>query len=447
MPDAVLIAADVTDEAAIEADARLVSRVGRRLVLWAAGTTLVVLVGLGIVLYAAVAQSLTATGIHQLDTRADVLRHVLEGPGGRPPDGDNLPIGVNFGGGTSGTFALVLDHAGRVLVPRQLPTSSGLPDRDSLHAAISAGRDVRLGTVDETPVRILTTTAESLVGTVYVQIVQDRTAEDRTLSVLVLVLVVGGFGVVLVAAAVGGLYSQRALVPIRESLTAQRRALRRQREFAADASHELRTPLTVIRSNVDYLRRHEDRPNDEVRGALDDIAAEADHLTGLVEELLLLARSDSGTVEIEHEQVDLGDVAAQAASSLAATGASRRVSIVTDPEPGVVLGDAARLRQLVVILVDNAVAHSPEGGSVEVVVRQAGTRVRLTVEDDGPGLPEEDLPRLFERFWRAADAPAGGAGLGLAIAHWIVTAHGGTITAGSRESGGARFTVELPGAA
>jgi signal transduction histidine kinase len=252
--------------------------------------------------------------------------------------------------------------------------------------------------------------------------------------------------ILVVAAGVGTIYSRRALVPIRESLSSQRRALRRQREFAADASHELRTPLTVVRASVEYLRRHADEPVAKVGDALADIDAEVDHLTRLVEELLLLARSDSGAVSIEREPVDLGDVAADAASSLVKPASDRGITIAADPEPTPLIGDAARLRQLVLILVDNALAHSPAGGRVAVTVRRDGDHSRLVVEDEGSGLREEDLPRLFERFWRGAGAPPGGAGLGLAIAHWIVTAHGGTITAENRDPAGARFIVELPAA-
>jgi signal transduction histidine kinase len=445
MPDGIRLgAADTAEEAAIATDARLVAGVGRRLVLWAAGTTLAVLVVLAIALYASVSQSLAASGVQQLDDRARVIQRLIEGPAGRPPDGDDLPIGFIFGGSSSGTFALVTDAHGTVLVPRQLPSVSGIPNAASLAAAVTGGRDVRLGAVNNAPVRILTTSAQSRVGTVYIQVVQDRTSEDRTLTVLVTVLLVGGLLVVLVAAGVGTIYSRRALVPIRDSLAAQRRALRRQREFAADASHELRTPLAVIRASVEHLDRHRDEKVAEVGDALADITAEVDHVTGLVEELLLLARSDSGAVAIEREPIDLGDVAAEAASSLAGPAHSRGITITADPEPGPVVGDAARLRQLVIILVDNAVVHSPRNGTVRVAVRVEGPLVRLTVEDEGDGLRDEDLPRIFERFWRGAAAPAGGAGLGLSIAHWIVTAHDGTIAAENRDPKGARFTVTLP---
>lgn len=434
---------DAAEAASVAGDERLVAGVGRRLVLWAAGTTLLVLVGLGLALYLAVGQSLASTGVKQLDERASALRHIIEGPGGRP-DGDDVQTGLIFGGGTSGTFALVLGADGKLILPRNLPPPLTGPDLGSLTAAESSGRDVRTGAIAGTPVRILTTSLQSQVGTVYVQIFQDRTAEERTLGVLLAVLLVGGVVVVLVAAGVGTVYSRRALVPIRSSLASQRTALRRQREFAADASHELRTPLTVVRASLDLLRRHPDAPVRQVGDALDDIGAEVDNLTRLVEDLLLLARTDSGAISLEKMPVDLGDVAADAASSLIAAAAEHGVRIAIDPEPAMVVGDAARLRQLVVILVDNAIRHSPSDGEVAITVRTIAGWAELTVDDQGPGIPEADIPHVFERFWRGAGAPDGGSGLGLAIAAWIVQGHDGTVTVANRPEGGARFVVRLP---
>jgi signal transduction histidine kinase len=142
--------------------------------------------------------------------------------------------------------------------------------------------------------------------------------------------------------------------------------------------------------------------------------------------------------------MDLADVAIEAASTLSTLGDERGVGVVADPLPAPVLGDPLRLRQLVTILVDNAIRHSPSGSSVAVRVRSANGGAYLWVEDQGHGIKPEDLPRLFERFWRADNAPVGGTGLGLSIARWIVEQHGGTIGAENRSEGGARFWVRLP---
>ena len=439
--------ADPADDASLAADARLVSGVRRRLVLWSALSTLVVLLVLGAALYGIVARSLETAGVAQLEARADEIRDAFDR--GRP----GPALGQIFGGRASGTIALLVDGQGRSVARGSGTLPQGLPDQSSIRAAEGgeggpAARDIRTSTIDAAagtvPIRVLTEKLESNAGPVYLQVVQDRVAEQRTLAEMLRVLVVGGAVVVLVALAFGAVYARRALVPIRESLMAQRGALQRQRAFAADASHELRTPLTVVRSSVEHLRRNADTPLREQAEALDDIDAEVTHLTGLVDDLLLLARSDSGALALTPMPTDLGDVATEATSGLAKAADARGVRLVVDPAPAIVRGDAARVRQLVTILVDNAIRHSPSGGEVRVVVRAGTGGAELDVEDDGPGIREADMPHVFDRFWRAPGAPSGGTGLGLAIARSIVEQHGGRIMVANGPAGGARFRAVLP---
>ncbi|MFI5292763.1 MAG: sensor histidine kinase, partial [Candidatus Limnocylindrales bacterium] len=243
---------------------------------------------------------------------------------------------------------------------------------------------------------------------------------------------------------VGYVYAGRALVPIRDAMTRRDDALRRQREFTANASHELRTPLTINRSTDDDLRRNRDQPVANVGEAMTDIDADVSHMTALVDDLLLLARTDAGALELDVEPIDLADIGAEAAGALTATAAERQVAIVVDPRPAPIAGDALRLRQLVTILIDNAVRHSPPGGTVSVTVRPDGGGALLMVDDQGRGIREEDREHVFERFWRADDAPLGGTGLGLAIAAWIVERHGGSIEALDAPAAGARFRAQLP---
>ncbi|HYN68691.1 MAG TPA: HAMP domain-containing sensor histidine kinase [Candidatus Eisenbacteria bacterium] len=457
MPDAPAPSApDRAEIDAGEADAGLVRSVRRRLVLWSGGTTLLVLLVLAVALYVSVASTLEAAGTAVLDDRA---RDIVAALRNERPGPDEAHTDFSFGGG--GTFAILIAPDGTTIGPRQFQMPSGLPDGDAAAAATATGRDVRLrlvtfsgpsGAADvAVPVRQLTVPTDTSEGRFVVQVLQDRTAEARTLGSLLAVLLVGGLVVVLVAFGFGTIYARRALVPIRNSLTAQRAALRRQRDFAADASHELRTPLTVIRSSVDHLRRNAKQPVEKVGDALEDIDAEVEHLTSMVEGLLLLARSDSGAITLERLPVDLDDVASEAASAMAATAQARNVRLVVDPEPAPAVGDPARLRQLVMILVDNAIRHSPTGGEVRIIVRPAAdaagaaSAMTLAVEDDGPGVRPEDAPHIFERFWRAPGAPAGGTGLGLAIARWIAEGHGGGINVTGRPEGGARFEVRIPG--
>ena len=440
-PDAMPSGDDRVDQQARQGDARLVRGVRWRLVLFSGGTTLLILLALGALLYLRVASSLETTGISQLDARADSLKHFL---GDSDNPGNGPPTGLIFGGGSSGTFAVLVTADGRRIGDLDDGVPSGLPDQVSVAAAWQTGRDVRDTVLADVPVRILSVTASSSVGPIVIQVIQDRTDEQKTLDVIADVLVFGGILAVLVAGGFGALYARRALAPIRTSLANQRVALRRQREFAADASHELRTPLTVIRSSVEYLGRHRQEPVGAVGDALEDITAEVDQLSTLVEDLLLLARSDSGAIELDRMPLDLGDVAGEAASTLAQPAADRNVRIVVDPAPAPVTGDPVRLRQLVAILVDNAIRHIPPGSEVRVAVRTGARTEDLSVEDQGPGIRPEDLPRVFDRFWRAPGAPAGGTGLGLAIAQWIVERHGGRIAVMNRDGGGARFDVQLP---
>ena len=458
MPDGIVPTESTAPELAAEtADSRMVRTVRNHLVLWSGGTTLVILLVLAAALYVAVAGSLASSATAQLDSRFDQVESDLTGSRPGPPD--DGPYGFLFGGGGGGTIALAVDQQDTVLTQRGFRLPDGLPDMEAVAAARAhGGRDVRTAsltsqafgrggsqTLIETPVRILTENVQADNGETYaVQIVGDRIAEQRTLDTMLVVLLVGGMVVVLVAFGFGTIYARRALVPIRESLTNQRVALRRQREFAADASHELRTPLTVIRSSVEHLERHRDEPVATVGSALEDIDDEVRHMTAIVEDLLLLARSDSGAVALEHVPVDLGDVAADGASAMGKPATDRGVRVEVDPQPAVVAGDPARLRQLVMILVDNAIRHSPTDGRVGVAVRANGSGASLVVEDDGPGIRPEDMPHVFERFYRAPGAPGGGTGLGLAIAKWIVDRHGGRIEVANRAEGGARFVVDLP---
>jgi len=419
-------------------------------VLFSGGSTLLVLLVLGVALYAATANTLASASVSQLDGRVDPVAAALEGTA---TDRDQPP-GFGFQLGAGNTFLFAFDNQGQAVQLGRDPyvLIQGLPQQASLAAARTAGngRDTWTGELSigpsEVPVRILTqrVTYQADGKTYFLQALQDRSTEVDTLDTLLVVLIVGGLVVVLVAAAFGWVYAERALVPIRDSLVAQRAALGRQREFAADASHELRTPLTVIRSSVEHLRRHADEPVAKVGDALEDIDAEVSHLTTMVDDLLLLARSDSGAITLERVPLHLDDVAAEAAAALAGPAAGRNVRVVVDPEPVQLTGDPTRLRQLTTILIDNAIRHSPAGGEVRVTVRAFEDEAQLSVADQGPGIRPDDLPHVFDRFWRAAGAPAGGTGLGLAIAKWIAERHAGSITAANGANGGALFVVRLP---
>jgi two-component system OmpR family sensor kinase len=224
------------------------------------------------------------------------------------------------------------------------------------------------------------------------------------------------------------------------------------RRFVADASHELRTPLTSIRGFAE-LHRLQRRAAPEAAAAevgrsMDRIEAEATRMGLLVEDLLLLARLDRER-PLASEPVDLLAVAADVVHDSSARAPDRDVRLVVQPaaRPPVVVGDDARLRQVLTNLVDNALQHAPAGTPVEVRVGVAGPAAVLEVVDHGRGLSAEEKEHVFERFWRA-DASRnrrdGGAGLGLAIVTALVSRHGGAVEVADTPGGGATFRVRVP---
>jgi signal transduction histidine kinase len=214
----------------------------------------------------------------------------------------------------------------------------------------------------------------------------------------------------------------------------------RQQQFVADASHELRSPLASIRQTAEVARAH---PGALPEGELaETVLEESARMQRLVEQLLVLTRVDEGVVTRTHHDVDLDDLALAEARRVVRSGLDVDTSGVG---AGRLSGDQTSLAQVVRNLVDNAARHADE--SIAVAVRAVGDGVELVVEDDGPGIPEEQRRRVFERFVRLDEArarDAGGSGLGLAIVHEIVAAHGGTVAISSSGRGGARVVVRLP---
>ncbi len=216
-----------------------------------------------------------------------------------------------------------------------------------------------------------------------------------------------------------------------------------QRRFVGDASHELRTPLTTIRGNASLLRQFPEVTPEDHDAALDQISHEAERMSRLVHDLLTLARADAGQA-LRHQPVALGplvqDVVAQL--RMLADGHQFTIDIRQSPK---VPGDPDALRQLAVILLDNAVKYSPDGGSIHVRLEADAAEARLVVADTGIGIAPDDLPHIFERFYRAdRGRKAGGTGLGLSIARGIAEQHNGRIEVASAPGKGSTFTVHLP---
>ncbi|HPF39556.1 MAG TPA: ATP-binding protein [Phycisphaerae bacterium] len=223
-------------------------------------------------------------------------------------------------------------------------------------------------------------------------------------------------------------------------------ALRRQVRFTADASHELRTPLSVIHTQT-QLALSRERSAEEYRRTIEACQRSSTRMKGLVESLLLLARSDAGRLTLELTRFDLRVAVDEAIGMVSHLATERNVTIVNDVAPMETLADAGRIHQLLTNLLTNAVRYNHSGGRVRVFADVAADDMTLCVEDTGAGIPAEHIGHLFEPFYRVDDdrnRDAGGTGLGLAICKRIVDAHGGTITCESRVGAGSTFIVRLP---
>ena len=220
-----------------------------------------------------------------------------------------------------------------------------------------------------------------------------------------------------------------------------------QRRFLADVSHELRTPLTVIKGEVALIRRFGQIDEE----SLSNVEAEVDRLTRLVGDLLLLAQAEAGRLPMQMKPVELDSVLLEVFQQMRTLAADKSEIRIEEIDQIQVSGDRDRLKQVLVNLIGNAVQYTPAGGRVTLALRRSGDQAQLVIQDTGPGIPEADLPHIFERFYRgersrkrASGGQTSGFGLGLSIAYWIVHNHGGAIDAVSKEGHGTTFTIWLP---
>ena len=225
-----------------------------------------------------------------------------------------------------------------------------------------------------------------------------------------------------------------------------RAALQTQRQFMADASHELRTPVSVVRATSDVILSRDHRDEAEYREAMGIVGGQARRLGRLVEDMLVLARADAGGYPLRPVDLYLDEVVADCRHAVDILATERGVTIRSDGSPDTPFcGDEDLLRRLVLNVLQNAVQHTPAGGSVAVDIRQEPEAVRIRVTDEGPGIPPDDQRRIFDRFVQLDPARRGqGTGLGLPIARWIAEAHNGTLVLERSDSSGSTFCASLP---
>lgn len=231
-----------------------------------------------------------------------------------------------------------------------------------------------------------------------------------------------------------------------EMLSNLEEAYRTQQRFVADASHELRAPLTALLGNLELLERVPDLPEAEKAEMVACLRQELGRMSRLVSDLLALAHADAGQRLVIEKPVELDRLLLEVFRDARVLARGQKL-YVRELDQLQVVGDPDRLKQLLLILVDNAIKYTPPGGGVSLGMRRSNGWVEIFVEDTGIGISDEDLPHIFERFYRADKARSrelGGSGLGLSIAKWIVEQHAGTISVASVPGRGSRFTVRLP---
>lgn len=227
-------------------------------------------------------------------------------------------------------------------------------------------------------------------------------------------------------------------------------AFERQRQFTSDASHELRTPLAVMRGDIEIALRR-DRQPEEYQRVLTSNLEEILRLTRLVEDLLMLARADSNQAMLRAEPMAFDTLVEQTVDYLMPLAEQKSQTMVYEPPaqgPLMINGDGQRLKQMLLNLIDNAIKYTGKGGKITVSTQQEGKEAVLKISDTGRGIPAEDLPHIFDRFFRhsrnTSDKTVIGFGLGLSIVKWIVDSHGGKIEATSKVGEGTTFTVRIP---
>ena len=380
----------------------------------------------------------------------------------RYASGDMSGRARDYGNDEIGTVARVLDQAFHELGDRAAEAAADQARMEAILAGMSEGVLVvngqgNLQLVNAAAGRMLRL-VDSGIGRHYLEIVRnpditaqvDAALRGRSSGTLELQLQPDLTAVIRSAPVAAG--AATGAVVVLHDISDLRKVDRVRRDFVANVSHELRTPLTAVRGYVEALLDGGVDAADS-RRFLEIISRHTLRMERLVRDLLRLARLDAGQEQREHQPCTLEGLLSGVEADLAAPLQARRHRVVRNiaPDAATVYGDPAGLHDALRNLVENAINYSPEGSTITFGAKRAGGRILMTVEDEGRGIPEADLPRVFERFYRVdkarsrGDRDPGGTGLGLAIVKHLIELHGGRVTAANRPQGGAIFTVELPG--
>lgn len=261
---------------------------------------------------------------------------------------------------------------------------------------------------------------------------------DRLLRTLILSGLIG-FTLSFVS---GYFIAGKAIIPIQENI-------QRQKEFIADASHELRTPVTIIRTNLDVVKASEDESVASQLSWIDNAYDETERMEKMIADLLFLAKADLNQQDMQRNEIELNQTCRSIVEKLIPTAAEKSIHLIYLPyeQPLSIMGDANKINQMLINIIDNAIHYSYPDGIVQISTQKIKNDAYIMVKDAGIGIPKDELDQIFTRFYRtdkARSRRAGGTGLGLSIAKWIVQAHKGDITAESEKATGTTITIRLP---
>jgi heavy metal sensor kinase len=447
-----------------------------RLVAWHAGISLLVCAGFGLYTYFGLSYFLRAAQADTLERRAREVAAILAGHVG--PEGEAYTIGLiktSYAPEHNDRFIRIRRPDGTLLYLSGEPTDQAFDP--AAVPALTSGGPVTLGNL------LIVQSSASVDGKIYLVDCGGSKLPDA--QVLRGFLVMLGFGVpliLLVVVAGGAVLVRQALRPVsriidganvitssnlgqrlpvihtsdeiehlsvvlNQMIARLEEALQHSQRFSADASHELRTPLTIMRVELESIGQEKDLPGPAVREKIASILEETDRMGKMVEGLLAISRLETGEAVINVTRFDLAGLVAATAEQIALIAEEKSITILQAGEPAEVAGDRFRLQQVIVNLLDNAIKYSPAGGRIQLDTHAVNGEALLEVTDEGPGIPDEALPHIFERFFRADSVrthSVNGTGLGLSIVRSICLAHGGSVAAVNRSEGGCRITVRLP---
>ncbi|HMI56591.1 MAG TPA: HAMP domain-containing sensor histidine kinase [Gemmatimonadaceae bacterium] len=416
--------------------ARALRRLRLRVTVWYAGTFAIVLATLGTLLFTALAHDESVNLDSSLRAATKEIARATQRRKEEVRDGDAASVDAMDGVRIPGQQLFLFDTHARSIVPASADSAVraiaiAAAAKDSASARWYAPEDLTLQAYAE---RFSTSDSVQYVA---VAVVNRDKIDDRYETLLTLAGAIGALALVLVASG-GWLLAGKSVAPVERSMEQMRR-------FMADAAHELRTPVAVLRSRVDVTL---EQPRDAAvyEAALGELRGEVERVASLVNDLFTLARADADERAFTLAKVQLDEIVLGAVTTAGWIAARRGITLsVVESEEAIINGDAALLRQLTLILLDNAIKFSRDCGAVTISVRADTEAATLAVADNGVGIEEADISHVFDRFYRAESArgSTSGAGLGLAIAKWITDVHDAQIAIESVREGGTRVTVRF----